>query len=81
MGCNCKRVQELGKIMPETQVEETLLGKILRYFLKFFYFCLALIIAFFAIPVILVVIVYQLAFKDRLNITIPSFLTKYLEKQ
>lgn len=77
MGCNCKRITEFENRygIPEN---ETVLGKTMRYVMKFVLFAIALVLSVILTPLILIWAVYAIFFGNN-RIVLPNFLYKYMK--
>ena len=65
MGCNCKQTKQIKEALGAIPEDETLLEKGLRYLKKLLYFVIGIALAVIVVPVALVVIVYNFAFKGE----------------
>jgi len=80
MACNCKQrnevIEEYG--MPE---EEGLLSVLYRNLMKVVFFVMALIIGILLVPIILVVMIYQMTFvkEPERMIILPKVLSKHIK--
>ena len=81
MACNCKRVEKLGESMPEIQQEESLASKFGYSCLKVFYSFIVIILAIIAVPLATATLIYKFIAQEKMELTMPQFLIKYLEKQ
>lgn len=79
MGCNCKKVRKLEE-KHGTKEEETIFRKIFRFFYKIFLFLLLIILSIFIVPILIITIIYQVAFHGQGKIVLPKFLGKYLKE-
>lgn len=76
MGCNCKRIQEFEDKYGVLE-NETILGKISRYFTKFILFAITLVLMVILTPLMLIWVVYAMFFRGN-RIVLPKFLRKYI---
>lgn len=77
MSCNCKKkiaIEEKHGILEG----ESILGKGLRYAWRGVIFLMLILIACIMIPILLLIIIFQLSFKKNPNIEVPRFLGKYM---
>ena len=78
MSCDCKKKMILEDKYGE-KVDETVFDKTLRFCWSLMMFSIAILLAVVIVPVMVVIIIYKLAFKDDTNIILPNFLGKYLK--
>lgn len=78
MGCNCKRAMALENEYG-TKEKETIFGKIWRYILRGIAFIMVIMMSIVIIPILILAIIYQIIFKDNVNIVLPKILGKYLK--
>ncbi len=78
MSCNCKKTVELEEKYGD-RVDESLLGKVLRFLWALMMFFVVVGLAVVIVPIMIVVIIYKIFFGDDTNIILPKFLGKYLK--
>jgi len=79
MACNCKRKIDLEKKYGVRQTE-TILGKVRRFMLKILIFIFLMAMILVATPIMIVVVIYRIAFKGDTAIVLPKFLGKYIKE-
>lgn len=78
MSCNCKKVRELESRYGENENEGVLM-KMHRYAWRIIMFIVMLLLAVIVVPVMIFLVIYNLAFKNKMNIVLPNFLGKFLK--
>lgn len=78
MSCNCKKKMALEDNYGILE-EESILGKINRYFWKTIIFLTFIGLSVIVIPILIFVAIYQICFKERPKIVLPEFLGKYMK--
>ena len=77
MGCACKRKLAIEKKYGE-KVEETIIGKIGRIGFKIFLYAITVLLAIVATPIVIMVVIFNIFFRNNAGIVMPNFLSKYL---
>lgn len=65
MGCNCKDAKKMRKVFGEKPANETIGDKLLRYIKNLFMIIITLILSVVCIPIVFVVVFYNLCFHGR----------------
>lgn len=71
MACSCKNAQRI-KDANEGKIEISLLERGFYFFKKLLLFIFAICLGIVVTPIIIVMIIYGIVFKNRGNITIPN---------
>lgn len=77
MGCGCKKKLEIENKYGE-KIKETGLGKITRFALKVLLYTITVLLAIVVIPIVLMVVIFNIFFRNNAGIVMPKFLSKYL---
>lgn len=78
MPCNCKKINQINETYGEP-VEENYLSKFIRYCWKAIFFILTIILGIIITPIIVVVAIYKIIFKNSSLIILPKFLSKHIQ--
>ena len=77
MGCACKRKLDIESKYGK-KIEETALGKVGRFSLRIFLYTITVLLAIVVIPIVLMVVIFNIFFRNNAGIVMPKFLSKYL---
>ena len=77
MGCGCKKKKAIEDKYGK-KVNETILGKVVRFGLKILLFVITVLLAIVTIPIVLMVVIFNIFFRHNAGIVMPKFLSKYL---
>ena len=77
MSCNCKSIVDLKEQLGTTPTDESIFEFIIRMLKKITFFCIGLLLSVVLIPLILIVVIYNIAFKGKAYF---NFSDKFLKK-
>ena len=77
MGCACKRKLAIEEKYGE-KIKETTLGKVGRIGFKIFLYTITVLLAIVATPIVIMVVIFNIFFRNNAGIVMPNFLSKYL---
>ncbi len=77
MGCACKRKLAIEKKYGQ-KIKETFVKKVTRIGFKVSLYVITVLLAIVTIPIVLMVVLFNIFFRHNAGIVMPNFLTKYL---
>lgn len=83
MGCNCKHAEDLKKIKPFNLQQEKK-GKLFiinEFLINVINKLIMTILLLVLTPIVIVMLLFNYLFKDKLTLILPNFMGKYLQKQ
>ena len=82
MGCNCKQVEKLQKTQLFATKNEKIgvLNRLNTMGINFFNKLIVVLLFVILTPIVIVVLILNYLFKDRLILPLPKFMAKHLEK-
>jgi hypothetical protein len=77
MGCACKRKLAIEKKYGQ-KIKETFVKKAARIGFKVSLYVITVLLAIVTIPIVLMVVLFNIFFRHNAGIVMPNFLSKYL---